>query len=102
MPRWLLWKRKVQGADVKRLETWDPVEGPSLAGGDFRGARLRGRALFDIDLSKSTLDHSDLREVDLSDADLSGADLTNADLSGVMHDRQTQWPDGFNKSRLDL
>ena len=82
MPWWLLWKRKVQGADVGRLEAWRPG-GPSLAGGDFRGARLRGRVLLDIDLSKSTLDRCGLREAELSDADLSGARLNHADLRGA-------------------
>ena len=36
MPWWLLWKRKVQRVDVKRLETWAP-SGPSLQSGNFLG-----------------------------------------------------------------
>ena len=106
MPWWLLWKRTVQGADVERLEAWD---GPSLAGGDFRGARLRGRAMLDIALSKSTLDRSDLRDVDLrwanlssarlNHADLRWANLQNAHLRGGKHDRKTTWPHGFDKSQ---
>ena len=52
MPWWLLWKRKVQGADVKRLEAWDLFEGPSLAGGDFRGARLTWVAELVMDVDR--------------------------------------------------
>lgn len=62
MPWWLLWKRKVQGADVARLEAWEPG-GPSVAGGDFRGARLRARQLSNVNLRNANLTNADLRQM---------------------------------------
>ncbi len=79
MPWWLLWKRKVQGADVARLEAWEPG-GPSLAGGNFLGIRMPRQDLSGIDLSKANLTQADLRKADLERASLSGAELNHADL----------------------
>ena len=74
MPWWLLWKRKVQGADVARLEAWEPG-GPSMAGGNFLGIRMPRQDLSGIDLSKANLTQADLRKADLERASLSGAKL---------------------------
>ena len=79
MPWWLLWKRKVQGADVARLEAWEPG-GPSLAGGNFLGIRMPRQDLSGIDLSKANLTQADLRRADLERASLSGAELVGVNL----------------------
>ena len=79
MPWWLLWKRKVQGADVGRLEAWEPG-GPSMAGGNFLGARMPRRDLRKIDLSSANLTHADLRKSTLNNANLKSAQLNHADL----------------------
>ena len=79
MPWWLLWKRKVQGTDVARLEAWKPG-GPSMAGGNFLGIRRPRQDLSGIDLSKANLNQADLRKADLERASLSGAALNHADL----------------------
>ena len=89
MPWWLLWKRKVQGEDVARLEAWKPG-GPSLAGGNFLGARLPRQDLSGIDLSEANLTHANLRR----------SILIGSNLSGVKHDKKTRWPYGFDFGRL--
>ena len=79
MAWWLLWKRKVEGEDVSRLEGWKPG-GPSLSGGNFLGVRLPRQDLRGIDLSQSNLNEADLRKANLTGASLSGAKLNHSDL----------------------
>ena len=43
----------------------------------------------------------DLSGVDLHGAGLTGAIFRGADLRGAKHDRETQWPDGFDMHRRD-
>ena len=54
MPWWLLWTRKAQGEDIAHLKTWKPGN-PSMAEGNFLGARMPRRDLSGIDLSSANL-----------------------------------------------
>ena len=86
MAWWLLWRERVQGADVAQLRSWSPG-GASLSGGDFRGARMWGKALPRVDLSQANLTHADLRRTSLQRSQLQGARLNHADLRKANLDR---------------
>lgn len=102
------------------------IPGDTLAGRSVAGSRLSGVSLWGADLRSTDLTDTDLRHAwltaanaagtrfsgaDLRAADLSGADfreadfrgadlreaqMWGADLNGVLYDRQTCWPNGFN------
>ena len=98
------------------VEVLQSVEADTLSGADLHIAVLRGAALAravltDANLQGAVLASADLRDAkltsanligaDLRHADLRGADLTDArllvtaDLTGVIYDRHTRWPAGF-------
>jgi hypothetical protein len=87
------------------------VPSGSMAGGDFRGAKLhralmRGMDLRGTNLSGADLTGASLRHANFTGADLSGADLRNANLTGAtltgtkllgaVWNDETEWPEGFD------
>jgi len=76
------------------------LEGSDLEDTDLRRAYLRHARLARAKLHRAHLQEADLRHADLRNADLRGANLQDAvldgaDLTGVRHDADTRWPDGF-------
>jgi hypothetical protein len=89
----------IREGDSSELEKAD-LRGAELAGRDFHDvcfahSNLEGADLTNANLANSTLSNSILRKSNLSGADLSGASLDGADLSGVISNRATKWPAGF-------
>ena len=70
----------------------------NLHGAILRGANLRRANMLGL-LVTSRSGRQEVRYVDLTRADLTGADLTGASLPGVLYDRHTRWPSGFDPLR---
>ena len=83
MPWWLLWKRKVQGADVKRLEMWDPVGGPSPTDQIRRLNFLSALGHADLRTTQRYLSATQVRTVSASKAVVSA--LTQVGLQTARH-----------------
>ncbi|MCG9889567.1 MAG: pentapeptide repeat-containing protein [Thermosynechococcaceae cyanobacterium MS004] len=70
----------------------------NLSGADLSGANLSEG----VNLTFSNLSRTDLRNVDLRDANLIGASLDSAKLENVLYNSTTQFPKGFDRSRIKI
>ena len=90
---WLKTQQKRRFSDKQMLTCFykeNGLQGAVLSYVDLEFANLKG-----ANLTGGYLDPANLRY-----ANLRCADLRDADLRGVGHNRDTRWPEGFNKSRL--
>jgi uncharacterized protein YjbI with pentapeptide repeats len=87
-------------ANLTRAQLDDAnLTGASLFLADLTGAQLSGANLTRATLSGANLTGAQLEEADLRGAHLGDAILTGAQLSGVLANRQTVWPDGWDRAR---
>ncbi|MET7329497.1 pentapeptide repeat-containing protein [Nonomuraea sp. NPDC005650] len=109
-------KASLIGADLTRVD----LSGVRLAGAnlidavlyqaDLRDAVLSGAIAEGVDLRGTDLTRADLRNAnlrgarmdyaDLRETALTGADLAGASLKRVVFDEKTEWPEGFDTSRI--
>jgi len=77
----------LRGADLRAANLWQA----SLDGADLSGANLEGSTLV-----RASLVQAHLAGARLAGATLTGATMPGADLTGVLADRRTTWPQGFD------
>ncbi len=85
---------------------WATLTKIDLRASDLQDVNLSGANLCDANLSEKTnlsfanLSRADLSGADLYDANLIGASLDSATLDGVLHNSNTQFPQGFDRSQI--
>jgi hypothetical protein len=77
------------------------LDGTDLCHSDLQKVRAIGATFVNCVLRGATFNGANLRDADFRGADLRGADMRADDLTGtrftgILADRQTQWPDGFD------
>jgi uncharacterized protein YjbI with pentapeptide repeats len=99
---------QLQGATLLRADLQEAdlggaqLQGAYLAGAKLQKADLGGAQLQEANLVGADLEETNLADADLSGAQLEGANLDGADLRGVLADRDTVWPEGFNPAERGI
>jgi WD40 repeat protein len=99
-------QRNFQGIDLQEENfTWTDLSGVDLSDANLRGVNFSAATLKDALLKQANLTFANLSRVDLTGATLCGANLegvnlSDAHLEGILYDDQTQWPQGFDVSKI--
>jgi WD40 repeat protein len=99
-------QRDFQGADLQEENlAWTDLSGINLSEANLQNVNLSAAILKNAILKQANLTFANMSRVDLAGANLCGAtlegvNLSDACLEGIVYDTQTQWPKGFDVSKL--